>query len=87
LQKIFLHATSSKKLEVVRNFPKFDREAQISRQCKASLTFGRSLHHQGRGLRGVGYQSMIFLTLIFTCGDGCGFPVSVTLPTPYETQK
>ena len=38
-------------------------------------------------LRGVGYQSMIFLTLIFTCGDGCGSPASVTLPTPYETQQ
>ena len=38
-------------------------------------------------LRGVGYQSMIFLTLIFICGDGCGSPASVTLPTPYETQQ
>lgn len=27
----------------------------------------------------------IFLTLVFRCGAGCGYPDSVTLTTAYET--
>jgi len=29
----------------------------------------------------------IVLTLLFSCGHGCGLPRQVTLPTLYETQQ
>ena len=71
----------------IRSFPNSTLKPKFRANVKPFLHLDAACITKAVALRGVGYQSMIFLTLIFTCGDGCGFPASVTLPTPYETQQ
>jgi hypothetical protein len=84
IAKIFLHATAVQmRLEVIgisqiRPWPKFRSNVSHSYIWTQPASPGAA---ERCGLRND------FLTLIFSCGDGCGFPASVTLPTPYETQQ